>query len=121
MKFKVETFPNYRIAYIRRVGQYGPANIEVMEKVKKWAKEKNLLESGILFAIPQDNPESTLPDNCKFDACIVIPNDYQVDDLVLKGNFLVESILFTKLNIHQMIFKKHILIYFNHYNIMDIK
>jgi DNA gyrase inhibitor len=85
MKFKVETFPNYRIAYIRRVGQYGPANIEVMEKVKKWAKEKNLLESAILFAIPQDNPESTLPDYCRFDACIVIPNGYQVDDLVLEG------------------------------------
>lgn len=50
MKFKVDTLPNYRIAYIRRVGQYGPANIEVMEKLKKWAKEKNLLESAILFA-----------------------------------------------------------------------
>ncbi|PLR68821.1 AraC family transcriptional regulator [Bacillus sp. UMB0893] len=85
MKFKVETLPNYRIAYMRRVGQYGPANIEVMEKLKKWAKEKNLLESAILFAIPQDNPETTLPENCRFDACIVIPNDYQVDDSVFEG------------------------------------
>lgn len=85
IKFEVESFPNYRIAYMRRVGQYGPANIEVMEKLKKWAKEKNLLESAILFAIPQDNPETTLPNNCKFDACIVIPNDYQVDDSVLEG------------------------------------
>ena len=85
MKFKVETLPNYRIAYMRRVGQYGPANIEVMEQLKKWAKEQNLLESAILFAIPQDNPETTLPDNCRFDACIVIPNDYQVDDSVFEG------------------------------------
>lgn len=85
MKFKVRTLPNYRIAYMRRVGQYGPANIEVMEKLKKWAKEKKLLESAILFAIPQDNPETTLPDNCRFDACIVIPNDYQVDDSVFEG------------------------------------
>ncbi len=85
MKFKVETFPNYPIAFMRRVGQYGSANIEVMEKLKKWAKEKNLLETAILFAIPQDNPETTLPDNCRFDACIVIPNDYQVDDSVLEG------------------------------------
>ena len=85
MKFKVETFPNYRIAYMRRVGRYGLANIEVMEKLKKWAKEKNLLESAILFAIPQDNPETTLPDHCRFDACIVIPNDYQVDNSVFEG------------------------------------
>lgn len=85
MKFKVETLPNYRIAYVRRVGPYGPANIEVMEKLKKWAKEKNLLELATLFAIPQDNPETTLPENCRFDACIVIPSDYQVDNSVFEG------------------------------------
>ncbi|TWL18340.1 hypothetical protein CHCC16874_0534 [Bacillus licheniformis] len=50
MKFKIETLPNYRIAYMRRVGPYGPANIEVMERLKKWAKKKDLLESAILFA-----------------------------------------------------------------------
>ncbi|MGE8207641.1 AraC family transcriptional regulator [Heyndrickxia sp. NPDC080065] len=82
MKFKVETLPNYRIAYMRRVGPYGPANIEVMEKLKKWAKEKNLLESAILLAIPQDNPEKTLPENCRYDACIVISKDYQLDDSI---------------------------------------
>ncbi|RXT01949.1 DNA gyrase inhibitor [Ammoniphilus sp. CFH 90114] len=70
---------------MRRVGPYGPANIEVMEKLKKWAKEKNFLESAILFAIPQDNPVTTLPDHCRFDACIVIPNDFSVDDSVLDG------------------------------------
>lgn len=80
MKFKVETLPNYRIAYMRRVGPYGPANIEVMEKLKKWAKEKNLLNSATLLAIPQDNPETTPPENCRFDACIVISDDYQMDD-----------------------------------------
>ena len=56
MKYKVETLPNYRIAYVRRVGPYGPTNIEVMENLKKWDKEKNLLSSVILLAIPQDNP-----------------------------------------------------------------
>lgn len=85
MKFKVETLPNYRIAYLRRVGPYGPANNEVMERLKKWAKEKSLLESAILFAVPQDNPETTHPDHCRFDACIVISNAYQVDDSVFEG------------------------------------
>jgi DNA gyrase inhibitor len=80
MKFKVETLPNYRIAYMRRVGPYGPANIEMMEKLKIWAKEKNLLTSAILLAIPQDDPKTTLPENCRFDACIVISKNYQLDD-----------------------------------------
>ncbi|MFD1447988.1 AraC family transcriptional regulator [Oceanobacillus profundus] len=85
MQYKVETFPNYRIAYVRRVGPYGPANTEAMEKLKKWSKERNLLESGILFAIPQDNPDKTLPENCRFDACIVISKDYQMDDSIYEG------------------------------------
>ncbi|NCG68295.1 DNA gyrase inhibitor [Bacillus coagulans] len=83
--FKVETLPNYRIAYVRRIGPYGNANFEVMEKLKKWAKERNLLKSAILFAIPQDNPETTLPENCRFDACIVISKDYQMDDSIYEG------------------------------------
>lgn len=52
-----------------------------METLKKWAEEKNLLaESAIILGIPQDNPEMTLPENCRYDACIVISNDYQMDD-----------------------------------------
>ncbi|WP_428910006.1 AraC family transcriptional regulator [Niallia sp. Krafla_26] len=85
MKVKVETLPDYRIAFMRRVGPYGSANIEVMERLKKWAEERNLLQSAILLAIPQDNPETTLPDNCRFDACIVISNDYGEDDSVFEG------------------------------------
>ena len=100
MKFKVEILPNYRIAYVRRVGQYGPANIEVMAKLKKWAKEKNLLESSILLAVPQDNPETTLPDNCRFDACIVISKDYQMDDSIYEselsgGKYLIYEVKHT--------------------------
>lgn len=85
MNVKVETFPTYRVAFMRRVGPYGPANMEVMEKLKTWAKENHLLESATLFAIPQDHPETTLPDHCRFDACIVIPTDYPIDDSVLEG------------------------------------
>jgi DNA gyrase inhibitor len=85
MKFKVETLPNYRIAYMQRVGQYGPANIEVMENLKRWAKERSLLESSTLFAIPRDNPDTTHPEKCRFDACIVISKNYPLDDSVYEG------------------------------------
>lgn len=53
------------------------------EKLKKWAKEKNLLGSTItLLIVQQDNPETTLPENCRIDACIVISEDDQIDDLI---------------------------------------
>jgi len=100
MKFKVETLPNYRIAYVRQIGPYGLANFKVMEKLKIWAKEENLLNSSILLAIPQDNPETTLPENCRFDACIVISKDYQLDDSICEselsgGKYLIFKVKHT--------------------------
>ncbi|MFJ7735660.1 GyrI-like domain-containing protein [Lysinibacillus sp. NPDC097287] len=86
MNIEFETLPKYRIAYVRQVGPYGPANKQVMEKVKQWAGENNLLtESAIIFGIPQDHPEMTLPENCRYDACIVISKDYLIDDSIWEG------------------------------------
>ncbi|MGG2093362.1 GyrI-like domain-containing protein [Bacillus sp. S13(2024)] len=85
MNMKIETLPKYRIAYVRQVGPYGPANIQAMEKLKKWAEEKNLVKSSIILGIPQDNPETTPPENCRYDACIVISKDYQIDDSICES------------------------------------
>jgi len=83
MDIQVETMPAYRIAYVRQVGAYGPGNIRAMEMLKEWAKGNNLLtESAILFGIPQDHPETTPPENCRYDACIVISEDFLMDDSV---------------------------------------
>ncbi|MRN54764.1 AraC family transcriptional regulator [Paenibacillus monticola] len=83
MNIKIEKLPRYRIAYVRQVGPYGPANIQVMKKLKNWAKEKNLLtESAIILGITQDNPETTPPESCRYDACIVISNDYRIDNSI---------------------------------------
>ncbi|MNP09036.1 DNA gyrase inhibitor [compost metagenome] len=65
------------------MGPYGPTNIQAMERLKEWAMEKNLLtKSSIILGIPQDNPETTPPENCRYDACIVISEDYQMDDSI---------------------------------------
>ena len=85
MTFKIETLPKYRVAYMRQVGPYGPANSQVMENLKGWAKKKNLFKSAIIFGIPQDNPAITLSENCRYDACIVISMDYPLEDSVYEG------------------------------------
>ena len=48
-------------------------------------KERNLLESATILAIPRDSPEITFPDNCRFDACIVISKDYQLDNSIYES------------------------------------
>ncbi|ALC84319.1 MULTISPECIES: AraC family transcriptional regulator [Bacillus] len=83
MNIKIENLPKYRIAYVRQVGPYGPDNVQAMKKLKNWAKENNLLaKTAIILGISQDNPETTSPENCRYDACIVISNDYQINDSV---------------------------------------
>ncbi|MCR8643506.1 GyrI-like domain-containing protein [Paenibacillus sp. N1-5-1-14] len=87
MPFHVEMIPNYRIAYVRNVGPYGQGNTQAMEQLKQWAEQKDLLtKSAILFGIPRDNPVTTLPEDCRYDACIVISTDIEVDgDCVCEG------------------------------------
>ncbi|RIX59401.1 DNA gyrase inhibitor [Paenibacillus nanensis] len=90
MKTRVDMLPNYRIAYMRHIGPYGPSNAQIMESLKKWAQEEGLLtESAILFGIPQDNPRTTLPEKCRYDACIVIPEDFLMnEDGICEGKLL---------------------------------
>ena len=67
------------------MGPYGPDNYKVMERIKDWAKQKDLYGTSTIFAISQYNPTITPPENCRFDACIVIADDVQVDLLVQLG------------------------------------
>ena len=89
MDMKIEEIPQYRIAYIRKIGAYGAANMETMEKLKSWAKFNGLFsdEKATLLAIAHDNPSITAPENCRYDACIVLSNDYQIEsnDPVVEG------------------------------------
>lgn len=86
MKVKIETIPTYRIAYFRRVGPYGAANYETMQKLKEWAAAEKLLDdTSIILGISQDNVETTDPHKCRYDAALIIPEDFQKDDTVLIG------------------------------------
>lgn len=81
MTVKIEELPEYHIAYMRQIGPYGPGNIQVMEKLKKWAATRELLtDSAIILGIAHDDPEVTPLEKCRYDACIVIPGDYRLEN-----------------------------------------
>jgi DNA gyrase inhibitor GyrI len=88
MNTAIEIMPPYRIAYIRKVGPYGAANVQAMEELKRWAKENGLFnEKSIVFGIARDNPETTEPQSCRYDTCITLSDDYAVSsDAVRQGN-----------------------------------
>lgn len=81
MDFKIEIMPEYNIVYIRRIGAYGQENIEVMERLKAFSKNKGLLnDESIILGIAQDNPELLQGDSCRYDACLVISNDININN-----------------------------------------
>nr|WP_184312531.1 GyrI-like domain-containing protein [Anaerosolibacter carboniphilus] len=90
MDIMIEKMPAYRIAYIRQIGPYGIQNVQTMEELKEWAKLNHLFnDESIIFGIAQDNPETTRPEDCRYDICIVVSNDYSViDDYVREGNIV---------------------------------
>jgi DNA gyrase inhibitor GyrI len=49
MNINIEMIPSYKIAYIRRTGPYSSENVQIIEQLKSWAREKNLFnESSII-------------------------------------------------------------------------
>jgi len=88
MDILIEKMPAYRIAYIRQIGPYGINNVQTMEKLKKWAKFNHLFnDESIILGIAQDNPETTKPEKCRYDTCIVVSTAYSATDgYVREGN-----------------------------------
>lgn len=80
MDVRIENIPEYRIAYMRQIGPYGPNNIQLMQKLKKWAISRDLLnDSATILGIAHDNPEVTPPNNCRYDCGIVLSETYDLE------------------------------------------
>jgi DNA gyrase inhibitor GyrI len=80
MNIEIEKIPSCRIAYMRRIGPYGTANSQLMEKFKGWVKSNiSLDDKSIILGIAQDNPAVVKPEDCRYDVCLVIPDDYCVN------------------------------------------
>jgi DNA gyrase inhibitor GyrI len=81
MTYQIEEMPKSCIAYMRRVGPYGAGNYALMKKFKEWAKSNGLFtESAVILGISQDNPATTLPENCRYDVCIVVSENFATTD-----------------------------------------
>jgi DNA gyrase inhibitor GyrI len=77
MNMKIEKIPSSPIAYIRKTGAYGEGNIQTMEQLKLWVKANDLMNgSAVILGIAHDDPQTTPPENCRYDACIIISEEH---------------------------------------------
>lgn len=102
MDFHVEVMQKQRIVYIRNVGPYGLGNKELMENLKAWAAENGLFHtSAEILGIARDDPALTLPERCRYDACIVVkedfckPDDFVREDWLFGGRYAVFTLAHT--------------------------
>lgn len=81
MTYRIEEMPICRVAYMRRVGPYGTGNYALMERLKEWAKANDLFtKSSVILGISQDNPETTPPENCRYDVCVIVADGCTIAD-----------------------------------------
>jgi len=81
MNIKIETISPSPLAFIRRYGPYSAENVETMEKLKSWASANNLMnENAVILGIVHDSIAKTNPENCRYDACIILEKDAPLEN-----------------------------------------
>lgn len=107
MNTYIENIPQCRVLYLRQVGPYGNDNKEIMEQLKKWASDNNLLtKTNVILGIAQDNPQITKSSECRYDVCIIISNDYknsgELEEITItSGKYLVFEVVHTALEMQK--------------------
>ena len=77
-----ENMPVQHIAYMRRIGAYGKENQSLMETFKTWIKENNLFrDEAVILGIAWDDSQAVNPDNCRYDVCLIVAEDFYCEDV----------------------------------------
>jgi len=72
MQVSVKTMPSHHVASIRHVGPF-PGIKGAFEKLAAWAGPRGLCATGSFLAVYYDDPDRTLPQQCRSDACLSVP------------------------------------------------
>ena len=84
MNVHVRELPPHHVAYMRYVGPYGAHGIpELWARLRKWMEPRQLGPVGrITLGVGYDDPGVTAADKCRYDACVVVPEDFPPDQWV---------------------------------------
>jgi len=82
MRVTIEELQEKRIAYLTAPKGYDvPAIFETWDKLDSWARSLKLPDfESHRFAICHDNPMFTPTEHCRYDACVEVPNNIQVNE-----------------------------------------
>jgi AraC family transcriptional regulator len=77
-----------RVVYRRYIGRYGnPAITQMWGELIDWAHANGLLmKDSEYIGILHDDPNITAPENCRYDACLIVEPSFQHEDALI-GSF----------------------------------
>jgi AraC family transcriptional regulator len=84
MRVVIQELSPCRVAYMRHVGPYGAAGIPALWiRFRKWMSTHGLVEADAMrIGIGHDDRWVTPPEKCRYDACVVVPQDFAGDRFV---------------------------------------
>ena len=84
MSVNVREQPPFHVAYVRYTGPPGPDGIpQLWEKFGRWLEAHGFRPPGrTTIGVTYDDPTVTAPEKYRYDACVVVPPDFQPDRLV---------------------------------------
>lgn len=84
MNVEIEDPPPCRVAYMRSVAPYSAETIPALwGRFIEWMEERGLLTSDCLkLGIAHDSPRVVPPEECRYDACVVVSEEFEADDSV---------------------------------------
>jgi AraC family transcriptional regulator len=86
MDVSIRSMESLRIAYVRHTGSYDdPTGLqEAWGKIMGWSAQKKILkrradEGPLTIGISLDDPITTPPERCRYDACVVVDPHVQAE------------------------------------------
>ena len=94
LSFKIETLPEYSVFYMRYIGEYTDLDniFSLWINLKKFAEENFLINpKSLFFSIMHDNPNICKIGKCRYDACMSVPEQKNINILKNKIGYRVIS------------------------------
>jgi AraC family transcriptional regulator len=87
MHVTVKELPTYRVAYLRHVGPYGAHGIPgLWVRLHQWMAPRGLeRDDAITLGVGHDDPRIVAPERCRYDACVVVPENFRDDSIDFKS------------------------------------
>jgi AraC family transcriptional regulator len=92
--FKIELLPEYKVLYMRYVGEYSDIDniFSIWKNLKEFSNSYSLLTNNSSFlSIIYDNPNICQYGKCRYDVCISVPEDKNINFLKNKIGYKVIS------------------------------